>query len=204
MPEPLVYLDMDDVLTQCNKRLAELCLERFGVRVSVGDMASYWIEDQVVKSNPNVSKRDVQELVFEKGFFESLEIMPGAQDGVARLVAAGAEVMILTSLPPRTAPKDYFVEGKLLWLERYFPELVRSQNIIMSYRKDIFRDGILIDDAPHHLLKFLGKAIIFDAPWNRRILNLPRANGWAEVPGVYETVSQKGRYASQNTVRPVP
>lgn len=179
--KPVVLLDMDDVMAECCKKLCQEIFIRFGVKITKEDVLEFDIEKTVQKIDPRISTERILYPIHEPDFFYSLEVINGAREGVQSLVNEGIELVVVTKIPLFSDFGANPARDKTLWLERYFPYFSKTGNIIFTGRKDLIAGDILVDDAPHNLLNYPGKAIVFDAPWNREITHLPRALSWVEL-----------------------
>jgi 5'(3')-deoxyribonucleotidase len=112
-----VLTDMDGVLADFDRRMREL-------------RGGYW--DRMV---------DPPEM-FEPGFFRGLPIVPGAKEGIARLLAAKDRIKLYVATKP--VRNAHCPGEKILWIEEHFPEL--HQHIILTCDKGILHGDYLIDD----------------------------------------------------------
>jgi 5'-nucleotidase len=111
-------------------------------------------------------------------FYQDLEPVPGAIDGMKALMDMGHEVKIVTSIP-KCAGLAY--EGKLQWLREHMPFFPLKKFYAVSEKTEV-RGDILLDDGIHNLFPFRDDgrlAVAFDRPWNQTY-DGPRVNGWAE------------------------
>ncbi len=107
------------------------------------------------------------------GFFRDLAPLPGAIDGVNRLLEAGFDVVIVTAA--RNGQRD-----KRLWVEEHLPFL-DTRNLIFAHRKELIRGDVLFDDAPHNLTAFApyGLAVAMAYPYNQSYEG-HRVHSWTE------------------------
>lgn len=75
------------------------------------------------------------------GFFETLELVEGAEKAV-RFLAARFDVYIL-STPQWSNPNSWM--EKRLWIENYFGDLLHKR-LILSHNKGLLKGDYLIDD----------------------------------------------------------
>jgi inhibitor of KinA sporulation pathway (predicted exonuclease)/5'(3')-deoxyribonucleotidase len=95
--------------------------------------------------------------MFEPGFFRSLNVMPGAKEGVAALLAnPNLKVYIGTK---HTTKTDYSPSEKVGWIREHFPSLVKRMFIVTD--KLLLRGDYLIDDDKKWE-KFPGEFVHFD------------------------------------------
>ena len=111
-------------------------------------------------------------------FYQDLEPVPGAIDGMKALMDAGHEVKIVTSIP-KCAGLAY--EGKLQWLREYMPFFPLKKFYAVSEKTEV-RGDLLLDDGIHNLFPFRDDgrvAVAFDRPWNQTY-DGPRVRSWPE------------------------
>jgi 5'-nucleotidase len=110
-------------------------------------------------------------------FYQDLEPVEGAIEGMKALIDAGHEVKIVTSIP-KCAGLAY--EGKLQWLREYMPFFPLKKFYAVSEKYEVKGD-LLLDDGLHNLTPFqsVGVAVAFDRPWNQSWTG-PRVKSWPE------------------------
>lgn len=101
----------------------------------------------------------------------------------------GYEVAVCT-----TASNAQSIPWKMRWLDFYFPH-IKERIITTGHTKHWIEATFLIDDGPHNHKDFTGISILYDAPWNRDTINLPRAANWSEV---YRLVMRGIHYLRQD------
>jgi len=114
----------------------------------------------------------VYDLTKESGFFEYLELVDGAKDGVAKLSEKN-DVYIVSAYAtdPETA------KGKVIWYEKNFPNIIEDEKLILCKPKFLVYGDVLVDDSVDNLKQWsefmantVGKddfhAICFAAPHN--------------------------------------
>lgn len=102
------------------------------------------------------------------GFWSDLRPYPWAGPLVADLEDLG-DVFVLSS-PSRS---HYSAAGKVVWLQRHFPQLATPGRWIFTERKDLVAapGRILVDDNPVNVDAWRnrgGDAALFGQPWNGR------------------------------------
>lgn len=104
----------------------------------------------------------VYELIDEEGFFENLEPIHGAIEGMKSLIDQGHDVIIATASPTTS---DTAHAEKVRWLKKHMP-FFPLKNFMSISRKDTLNGDVMFDDAPHNLDKFSGISVAFKKPWN--------------------------------------
>lgn len=79
--------------------------------------------------------------MYEKGFFLSLEVIPGALRAVREIILMGYDVQIL-SQPVAESAHSY--SEKIQWIGLHFPDLIGKINFTQD--KGLFMGDYLIDD----------------------------------------------------------
>lgn len=122
------------------------------------------------------------------GFAASLDPYPGAREGVLALRAV-SELYIVTSPAHHSATWTYERER---WLEKHFD--IPPNRVVHTSAKYLCRGDLFIDDRPLNVEKWAaehptGKAILWDAPYNRSATHLSRVTDWLDVTKIaQETV----------------
>ena len=122
----LLYIDMDGVTADFDKKMAEICPELF-----LGDGEDY--EER--------SKKVSAVLEQNFNFFLDLEPIEDAIESI-NLLFDKYDIYFL-STPVYEVPKSY--SDKRLWLEKYFGEKA-IKRLILTHRKDLNIGDYLIDD----------------------------------------------------------
>ena len=129
---------------------------------------------------------DVIEIFTKPGFFLHLPPIPGAIDGVAKLVEWGYDIIIATN----HSDTDYIAADKVLWVQRNLPIL--ADNMMIGSRKDVLQGDVIIDDNPDYLLNSpCPIKICMDRPWNRELdewqhFNFYRVYNWRDILNLFE------------------
>ena len=92
------------------------------------------------------------------GFFRNLEVMDGAREAVTKMLADERYDIWIGSKP--STRNLYCATEKFLWLDEYFPELVRKVNLVCH--KGLLNGHFLVDDDKEWDGKFPGQFIWFD------------------------------------------
>lgn len=117
-----------------------------------------------------------------EGWFDTLPIIDGAQDGVRRLTRAGHRCFFLTA-----RNEKHYRPQTFEWLSRHglVPLLDGlGEYLIMDRNKHDYEFDLLVDDRPDNVAAAEAagrRAVLFDQPWNRHALGYRRAHGWKGV-----------------------
>ena len=87
-----------------------------------------------------------EELKMVRGIYTKLDVVPGAKEGIARLIEKGFHIQVATKIPDHN---PYAATEKLLWLNNHFPELI--PNVTITNNKGILgsKNDFIIDDRIH-------------------------------------------------------
>lgn len=105
--------------------------------------------EQMVEWGPHIYARKgkaIYRYLSKPGFFLDLEPIPGAVEGVRKLVDLGHDVVVVTAA--RHGHRD-----KLDWVQKNLPFL-DYRHVVFAHRKELVRGDVLFDDAPHNLAAF--------------------------------------------------
>lgn len=183
--KPRIALDMDEVIADVAPKFLDLYEQAYGIRLQRED---YWGR-KIYHINGAVELRD---RLFEKGFFRDLPVMPHSQEVVQELQSHYEIFIVTAAMEFRNSFED-----KYDWLREHFPFLP-WRNVVFCGDKSIIRADYLIDDHPHNLATFSGKALLYTASHNLDEKRFTRLNNWLEVrdffraarAGLSETGSQ--------------
>ncbi len=167
-----IILDMDEVIVSFMQPLLDKYNEKHQSNVNMESITSWELP-------PGMTQ-----IFNEQGFFVSLPPLPGAIEGVRKLVEGGHDVIIATS-PSRNG---HIAKEKMTWIDIWLPEMMENLHIV--HRKDRLVGDVLCDDRPKFLTDFPGWTIMMDKPWNRdaHIHKCIRVEGFAELMVVLEAM----------------
>ena len=129
-----IILDLDEVVCDMMNPLITTHNDRFNSDITIDDITSWDLPIDMV------------EIFTESAFFPNLPPIPGAIDGVKKLLEWGHDIVIATN----HSDNNYIAADKVLWLQEHLPEL--AGNMMIGGRKDILQGDIIIDDNPDYLL----------------------------------------------------
>lgn len=167
--KPVLLVDLDGILANLIKKWLAVYNRDYHDNLTPDDITTWEWQDLV---KPACGTR-IYHYLSRPGFFADLEPIEGAAEALEQL-AEHFELCVVTA-SPKNALKE-----KTLWVERHLP-MVPRRNVILTYRKDLTRGHVIIDDATHNLVNFKGVRIIFDYPYNRGFEAAYRVQGWPEA-----------------------
>ncbi|MCQ2052387.1 MAG: hypothetical protein MJZ03_00355 [archaeon] len=169
-----VFCDFDDVLINFCEVWISLINEQNNTNVQMDDVKSWNISEVF----PSLTKEQIYKPLYETEIWERVTPLPGAVNGLQRLIEDGHQVSIATSSHYKTIATK--VDKVLL---RYFP-FFDLDNLIVIKHKQLLSGDVLIDDGMHNLIDGSYKGILMSAPHNLSCElkdNIYRAYDWDEI-----------------------
>lgn len=172
-----ILLDQDQVLAKWVEKVLRWYNEDYKTNFTAADVTDYWAMEKIL----GPQGRDfIRSCIRYPDFYNDLEPVEGAIEGVKKLIDDGHDVVIVSAVP-RCGGISY--HGKCHWLREYMPYF-KLDNFIACSRKDVVLGDVLLDDAGHNIEKYMktGRmAVLFDQPWNQHVTDFTRrAKGWPE------------------------
>lgn len=163
-----ILVDMDGVLADVYHRFFELHEEDFGKRLSIQDITGL----KEAEAFPNQLQ-----WVNSPGFFRTVPVMSGSQQGLMRL-NDNFDVVVVSMATE--FPKS--LTDKQLWLIDHFP-FINWKQMVFCGCKDIIQADIMIDDHLKNLDNFNGETIMFTQPHNMNLTDCRhrRVDSWPEI-----------------------
>ena len=171
----IILVDMDDTIEQLLSALVKRANERFHRSAAMDDITGW----SIVCAYPGIEKRQILDLMYEPGFWDTVDPVPGAAAALKYLMDKGHQVYIVT------ATEFQHVREKMeKVLFRFFPFLSPDQ-VIITGCKQMIRGDVLIDDGIHNLEGGEYRKILFTAPYNRdydaESNGMIRVHNWKEI-----------------------
>lgn len=149
----VIYLDLDETLVRFLDPLCEKYRNETGKHID---------PKQIKQWNLNVYDPYLFKIFQRKDFFNNLQPYEGAIEVLRKLQKKEYVVLCSDCLGNKNIAYD-----KLEFIEKYFPFLNISKQIIFTSNKSLLKGDLIFDDAPHHLDGFDGIKIINDKPYNQ-------------------------------------
>lgn len=175
--KPIVLLDVDDVIAQCKKKIAQEASEFLGKTITDEDIVT-WELSESFDNDEEIRKHYISKME-EKGWCASLEPFPGAVEGV-KAIQEAAQVFFVTS----PFHSEHWMHERRIWLKELFD--VPNQHIIQCAAKFLISGDVFVDDKPEHVWEWQGFqrrfAFLWDRPHNRNARpSLTRMRSWPEL-----------------------
>ena len=162
----IILVDQDDVLADFDGRVREILNQKYPGSAGLlryDQKTTTYYEDQRTAGLDTLT----QSIYQEKGFYVSLNPIPGGKEALNEMKQQGADVFICTS--PIFAYEHCVLE-KYHWVKDYFGREWTGK-MILARDKTIVQGDILIDDNP--AIKGVGQPvwehIVYDQKYNRHI-----------------------------------
>lgn len=169
-----ILVDVDNVLENLNTVWVQGLNKKYGTDVKTEDITDW----DITKFFPGLSKSQVFSPLHKKQTWDHLEVMPGSQDMIKRLINEGHKIILVTASHPQT------VLYKFGFLDKHFP-FIPFKDVIVTARKQMVKGDVLIDDAPHNLEGGEYKGILMDMPYNKSYdesqKGFVRVHNWNEI-----------------------
>lgn len=122
----------------------------------------------------------IDALMEQKGFFLSLQPLPGALEAVRELAAEGHEIKICTTPVLNYA---HCLTEKAAWIDQHLGRDYVKQ-LILTHDKTVVRGHVLFDDRPdiHGACEPEWRQVLVDHAYNRHRRDLPRIFDWSDRP----------------------
>jgi 5'(3')-deoxyribonucleotidase len=165
-----IAIDMDEVIADPIAKFISLYNRDYGVPLDlVIDPGN-----EIFQHVPAEINMKWFDYINEKGFFRDLKPIPGAIEGIRKLMEQHDVYIVSAAMEFRNS-----LEDKYDWLAEHFPE-IGWRNIMFCGDKIIEAD-ILIDDRIRNFTDFKGRPLLFTSPHNMLITGYERVNTWDEV-----------------------
>ena len=180
-----ILVDMDDTIELLLQEWIGSVNRKYGRSASCDDVTDW----NLAAIYPGLTWEQVYSVPLEPGFWGRVEPIPGAAEGLKKLMEKGHDVMIVTATYYESVPEKM---RDLLF--KYFPFLSWDQVIITS-RKQLIRGDVLIDDGIHNLEGGDYAKILVTAPHNRHYdaeaNGMIRADNWDEILAAVEALEKR-------------
>ena len=184
-----VLIDMDDVLECLLEAWLDYNNRKFGTDVKYDDIREW----DLSKAFPGLSREETYAAEMDKDFWKNVRPMPGAPEAVRKLLDDGHDVIIVTATLYETLKEK--MEDVLF---KYFPFITRDR-VIITFRKQLIKGDVLVDDGPHNLIGGDYRKILFNAPHNRdfdeKSIGAERVYNWEQA---YECICRIAESAEVN------
>jgi 5'-nucleotidase len=175
MSKCVLLIDQDSVIADWGSQVKQRFEARFPDRKlrPQEEWTTFYLEDV----HPDEWRKDIRQVVSEKGFYSSLAPIEGALEALKDIeqnCLGFIEPFICSS--PDTHFEDLLCHSeKAQWVESILGHFW-TKRLILTKDKTLVRGHILIDDKPEitGALQPTWSHVVFDQPWNRNTMTLQR------------------------------
>lgn len=192
-----ILVDLDGVLADFEKKRHDVLVSRGVPAVPPAEVFDFYATRSYTERFGAAHARMARDVAAEPGFFESMDPVPGALEGVDRLLRMGHDVRIC-SKPLEAHPRC--AEEKRAWVRRYLGAWWEQRAIITPRKSDYSADA-LIDDRPdlRDYMRRRGEPepvwahVLFAQPWNADSTSQDfRMVNWSDFLWVEQLVRKAG------------
>lgn len=170
-----IAIDMDGTIADSVKEQICRYNAQFTEAISLEDLRGTTLE-QIV---PPERREAVRRAVRNESFFDSLEVIDGAQEVIRELLRKH-DIFIVSAamdIPESLAAKHR-------WLRKHF-SFIPERNVVFCGDKAVIDADYLVDDEARHFASFCGAGLLFSAPHNFFDTRYRRINDWEEIRRVF-------------------
>ena len=180
----ICMLDLDNVLNNLQEAVNNVLNERYGTSYTLDNITKYNVSECINKENAI----KMAAIYNERGIYDLVKPLPGAQECVQKLLRAGHEIYIVTN----SAPSIF--EEKVNWIKFYFPDIDEA-HIISMKNKWLFKCDVMVEDNLDNLLGgHHYDRVCLNYPWNRDIrddvYSIHRAYNWDDILNTINDISK--------------
>jgi 5'(3')-deoxyribonucleotidase len=189
-----ILIDMDAIVVDMNTRWYETFNRESGDDLTPEKVVDWDTGKFITKSTP----RHLYGILTRPGFYDDLDPLPGAIDGVNTLAYGLHEIRFCSASPSPDASR-----AKMEWVDRHFAHLgwCGHKMVILTHEKHWIDADVLIDDSPSNLRNWIGdrvpslpgdrRAITIEYPYNRGIAGVEYAGSYVDTEKAWERIVRK-------------
>lgn len=172
MPKLKILVDLDDTVWDLCSAWINCLNKRFNRNVKLSDVTEW----DITKVYPGLSKNEIYSPLYEENLWKSIKIRKDALEILPKLIDDGHEIFFVTATDYRN------IKFKIDLIKQHFP-YVPISNLIITYRKDMVKGDLLIDDGPHNFNGHFGFLMSANHNLNEDVskLGIVRVNDWYEL-----------------------
>lgn len=180
----VLCIDIDDVICPLQETVIKLFNERFGSNYTLKNFTEYNIMNVLPLQDGSVMKG----MYGEPGLYNKIKPLPGAQEGLQKLINDGHQVYLVSAAVPKTYGE------KVEFIHRYFP-FIDDGHIVCMKHKWMFKCDVMIEDNYETLTaKPYYHRILMDKPWNQSakdyVYDIHRCYNWDDILAAVNKISE--------------
>lgn len=181
----VLCVDVDGVLNNLMDVIIDTYNVKYETEFTANDITTYSLDScfelSVAKQMKNLFK--------SSNVWDKVKPLPGAQEGLQKLINDGHQVYIVTDHDPNT------YGTKVEWIKRFFP-FVDPSKIMCVKDKWMLRADLMIEDNLQTLLaKPYYHRVLMDQPWNQSThdwaYDVYRCSNWNEIVDAVNKLKEK-------------
>lgn len=182
-----ILIDMDDIVVDLQTEWYRVYNEESGDDLTPEKVVD-WDTSKFIKDEPEF----LYSIFSRPGFFDGLQPLPGAIEGVTALAALGHEIRFCSASPSPDASR-----AKMEWVDRHFARLGwrGHKMVILCHEKDWIEADVLIDDKPATLIawgeRWDGREITIEYPYNRGLDYVEYAGSYLDTEIAWSRIVRK-------------
>ncbi|KAJ7225935.1 hypothetical protein GGX14DRAFT_349237 [Mycena pura] len=154
-PDPVIAVDLDDVLSQTNRMVAEWHNQRYGTQMDLSSFYYYYYWKNPFWGNPQETFVKVKEFYSTDIIFHAPPV-PGAREGAQALKDLGYKLVIVTA---RTAN---IADATWEWVEKYFPGLFTNLVFTDQFKYAVHHTEVLTNLSKAQVCADLKAQVLID------------------------------------------
>ncbi|MEE3327774.1 MAG: bifunctional metallophosphatase/5'-nucleotidase [Myxococcota bacterium] len=187
-----LYIDIDDVLAETTRTLAQTAHARFGKKIDFEEMLSFDLRSSLQLDQDEYETFMLE--VHEPAFLRKLEPVENAMEILSRWDNAGARIELVTGRPPssRQATLDWLADHSIPYHSLEFVDKYgrhKDDAVLQLADLDGRNYSVAIEDslavATHLAENTQSHVLLFDRPWNRDTnhdeRSITRVFHWREI-----------------------
>lgn len=181
----IIMVDVDCVLNNLQDAVIKVFNERYCTSYTINDFPYFNVSECLNKNDA----LNFDALYTEKGIYNHVNPLNGAQSAINKLKKQGYEIYFVTDSTPN------MFEEKVAWLNFYFP-MIDTTHIISMKHKWLFKCDVMVDDNLDNLLGgYHYERVCFDWPWNQTIKDevygIHRVKNWNDALNTINKINKK-------------
>lgn len=184
-----LFIDVDGVIFNINKKAIDIANKEFGTNYDFTLNTSWWWNDYTTETGKG-DRKYFEELLDRDGFFRSADIIDTAQIRINELHNLGHKIYFLSS--PHWTSKTFMCD-RVEFLKEVFEWFDPSEHLILTSKKGLVDDynTLVIDDYPHNLSQFKkALKICYGQKYNEDYSGI-RVNGWDELKCLIDLIEER-------------
>ncbi len=182
--KPVLLIDLDGVAFSFYEKFLAIWKERYPDRefIASENLYEFWIENMY----PAEYVEDINAIIKGKGFFESLEPMPGAVEAMMDILDDGQFDPFICTAPDLDCPDQVCFSEKARSVEKHLGK-EWLKRMIITKDKTLVRGDFLIDDKPiiTGAMSPIWNRVIFTHAYNKNDYGL-HMDDWSQWPDIRE------------------